>query len=117
MSDEFAQQFLDAPETTEALTWLNAGSDDDLRSLGEFGSLAESVALVQRFYDAGASEVLAVEIDIDDDYQNTGKLVIKLPEDFAKRSAVLAMAGEIAVSQGFDPEPDSGQSYVFLMLD
>ncbi len=117
MSDEFVQQFLDDPETTEALAWLKAAEHDDSRSLGEFGSAAESIELVNRFYDAGAAEVLAVEIDDDDDYANTGKLVIKLPTETDRRGAVLSVAGEIAVSQGFDPEPDSGQSYVFVMLD
>ena len=70
-----------------------------------------------RFYDAGAAEVLAVEIDIDEDEQNTGKLVIKLPVDADKRGTVLSVVSEINVTQGFEPENDNGQTFSFVMLD
>ncbi len=118
MSDEFVQRFLNAPNTQEAKSWLCGGSESDFRSVGELETNRESIALVQQIYDAGATEVLAVEID---DYpgegQNTGKLVIKLPDSAEARQRVFAWAGDIAESQGFDAEPDSGQSYVFVMLD
>lgn len=117
MSDEFVQQFLESPSTKEALAWLQAGSDSDFRSVGESESTEESIALIQQIYDAGAEEVLAVDIDEYPEGQNTGKLVIRLPADPAARERVFAWAGEIAESQGFDAEQDSGQSYVFVMLD
>ena len=46
MSDEFVQQFLDNPETKEALSWLKAGSEEHFRSVGEFGSIEESIAFL-----------------------------------------------------------------------
>jgi hypothetical protein len=118
MSDEFVQQFLGAPNTREVLEWLRGGAADDFRSLGELGTNEESIAMAQEIYVAGAVEVLAVEID---DYpgegQNTGKLVIKLPDRPDDRKRVFAWGGTMAESQGFDPEVDSGQSYLFVMLD
>ena len=118
MSDEFVQQYLDAPETKEALSWLKAGCEEEnFRSVGELCSIEESIALIQRFYDCGAAEVLAVEIDIDEGEQNTGKLVIKLPDDANKRASVVSFISEINVTQGFEPVHDDGQTYSFVMLD
>lgn len=118
MSDEFVQRFLDAPDTREALGWLKEDQTGMQRTLGEGLPAKESIQFVQAFYDAGAQQVLAVKID---DYghgmENTGKIVIQLPDAPDQRAALLAKAGEIAQSQGFDAEPDNGQRYVFLMLD
>jgi hypothetical protein len=58
-----------------------------------------------------------VDIDREDDMENTGKLLIELPDDSTDRESVLAIAAKIAESQGFDAEPDTGQKYVFVMLD
>ncbi|MHC4333566.1 MAG: hypothetical protein ACYSUP_02735 [Planctomycetota bacterium] len=118
MSDEFVQRFLGDPNSREVLNWLRASSEDDFRSLGELETTDESITLVQEIYEAGAVYVLAVEIDEYPEGQNTGKLVIKLPEDDADaRKRVFAWAGNVAQQQGFDPEQDSGQSYLFVMLD
>lgn len=115
--DEFVSRFLGAPDTQEAQAWLQAASADDFRSLGEDESTEESLALVRELYAAGAEEVLAVEIEEYDEGQNTGKIVIKLPRDADSRAAVLVIANDLIQSQGFDPEVDTGQSYVFVMLD
>lgn len=118
MSDEFVQQFLGSPNTREVLKWLGESSETDFRSIGELGSTEESIALANEIYDAGSVEVLAVDIDeYPDEGQNSGKLLIKLPKDSDERKRVFARAGQIALSQGFDPEIDSGQSYLFVMLD
>ncbi len=118
MSDAFVQQFLNAPNTREVLEWLRGAPDGEFRSLGEFGSTEESIALAQDIYDAGAAEVLAVEIDYyEGDGQNTGKLVIKLPDESEARKRVFAWAGANSESHGFGPEPDTGQRFLFSMLD
>ncbi|MEZ6047047.1 MAG: hypothetical protein R3C11_15985 [Planctomycetaceae bacterium] len=118
MSDKFVDRFLGQENTEEALSWLKAGLDTDSHLLSEGWPTQESIDFIQRFYDAGAVEVLAVDIDqYEDGMENTGKLVIKLPEDPAKREAVLGLGGEIAMRNGFSQEPDQGQTYLFLMLD
>lgn len=123
MSDEFCQQFLGDPNTREVLAWLRGKPEGELfRTLGELGSTEESIALAQEIYDAGAVEVLAVEIDDydeDDDGggQNTGKLVVKLPDQPNARKRVFAWVNANSQSHGFDPEPDTGQNYLFTMLD
>jgi hypothetical protein len=40
-----------------------------------------------------------------------------LPEAPNDRERVFAWAGAMAQSQGFDPDEDVGQSYLFVMLD
>ena len=117
MSDEFCERFLQDPESQEVLGWLKGGSDEDFRSLGELATTEESIALAMEVYDAGALEVFAVEIDKYPEGQNTGKLIVKLPQGAEPRSRVLAWCGKIAEEQGFEPEPDTDQLYVFVMLD
>jgi hypothetical protein len=85
-------------------------------TLGELGH-DESVVLADAVYKAGAAHVYAVEIDEYEQGSNTGKLVVELPSNPADRKRVLGWAGKIAREQGFDPETDVGQRYVFVMLD
>ena len=115
--DDFANQFLDAPDTEEAQSWLHGVRPNQVRTLGEHDSAEESIALVKNFYAAGAVRVLAVDIDRDEEHENTGRLLIELPHDASDRASVLAIVDNVARSVGFDSEPDLGQSYAFVMLD
>src|SRR5688572_7455985 len=104
MSDDFVQPYLNAPDTKEALGWLRAGNEQDFRSIGELETNEESLQLIELIYAAGATEVLAVEIDEFPEGQNTGKLVVKLPDDVAKRKRLLEWAGTSAQQQGCEPD-------------
>ncbi|MEO0769499.1 MAG: hypothetical protein AAFY72_08700 [Cyanobacteria bacterium J06649_4] len=115
--DEFVQRFFGLPSTKEALEWLRRNDHKRLRTLGEYDTTANSIQLVEEMYAAGAVRVLAVEIDAYEDEENTGKLVIELPTTQKDREKVLSIVGKIAESQGYDPEPDEEQRYVFVMLD
>ena len=117
MTEDFIKQFLGASDTQEALGWLRGGSEANFRSIGELETNEESIELVELIYRAGATEVLAVEIDEFTEGQNTGKLVIRLPDTVAQRQRLFEWAGTLAEQQGLDPEPDTGQQYLFLMLD
>ncbi|MGH7941322.1 MAG: hypothetical protein ACREFR_09650 [Limisphaerales bacterium] len=122
------EDLISQPNAMEAREWLQTGRKRGfaLVTLGELHSTEESLALVDKAYAAGAVRVTAVEIA---DYpafgtknkgklsQNTGKLVIELPEDEPERADVLTWAGQIAEEQGFDATEDEGQRYDFVMLD
>ena len=98
--------------------WLGGHRDDYFINLGELESNEASLQLVNRFYEAGAIEVVAVEIDkYEGEGENTGKLVVVLPEGAEQRSKVLDLCSDIAQQQGFDPLEDFGQRRVFIMLD
>lgn len=99
----------------EALGWLKRSHGRN--TLGELPTTEEATTLVKAIYAAGAERVIAVEIDEYDDGQNTGKLVIRLPTDPARRQRVFAWHGKQAQSMGFDAEPDIGQSHLFSLLD
>ena len=117
----FIRERLEDPNSkkAEALAWLkdNGGRN----TVGELPTNGESLALIQEAYQAGAKEVLAIEIDAyeEDDgvYENTGKLIVKLPEDAAARRGVFEWCGRQAEAQGFDAEEDEGQTHVFVALD
>jgi len=116
-SDEFELQLLAGPAVREALAWLEETREPS-RSLGEATGQDESIRFVKELYDFGAVTVHAVEIDgAPSEDQNTGKLVIEPPQDQGQRDKLLDLCGELAIEQGFDPEPDVGQRYLFLMLD
>jgi hypothetical protein len=122
MPSDFIQEFLDDPNIREAREWLSKATEHDIRSLGESGSSEEARRLIDEIYKAGAAEVLVVDIDEDEIdeqrvLQNSGRLVIKLPESPAEREPLFAWAACNSESHGFDADEDTGQSHLFVMLD
>lgn len=115
--DNFIQRLLRLQNTKEAREWLEGSTRVSPRTLGEDGSTTISKQLVEEIYAAGAVQVWAVEIDSYDKGENTGKLVIELPKDARDREMILRIIAKVAESQGFEPEPDMGQCFVFVMLD
>ncbi len=115
--DELPLNLLRGPRVREALAWLKE-SRKPSRSLGEATGQDESIRLVKELYDLGAVAVHAVEIDgkADED-QNTGRIIVELPQDQQQRENLLKFCGDMAREAGFDPESDLGQRYVLLMLD
>ena len=123
-NDSQWERLISAPDAKEAREWLQTGHERGLAlvTLGELDSTEESLAIVEKAYAAGAVRVTAVEIGDYPDFpgghsQNTGRLVVTLPDAPSERAEVLAWAREIAEEQGFDAETDEGQRYVFVMLD
>ena len=121
MSRDFIRERLEDQDSkkSEALSWLEAG--DGKNTLGELPTSDESVELVREVYEAGAEEVLAIEIDEYDEqdgiYGNTGKLILRLPSEAAARQRVFEWCAKQAEKQGFDGPKDEGQTHVFVSLD
>lgn len=113
--DEFCLNLINNTNSAEVLPWLRDGNKP--RSLGVIGSTKESIEFVEEAFEAGAVQVFAVEIDDEDDFENTGKLCIELPDNLLLRTKILDWTGKIAAEQGYEQEPDVGQRYVFVMLD
>src|SRR5437870_3819650 len=115
------EKFIDArladPNKAEVRAWLGGHRDDYFINLGELESNEASLQLVNRFYEAGAIEIVAVEIDkYEGEGENTGKLVVVLPEGGEQRSKVFDLCSDIAQEQGFDPLEDFGQRRVLSCL-
>lgn len=117
VDDEFLQSLVDDENTTDALAWLQE-TDVPPRSLGESSNLAASIDLTEALYALGAIKVHAIEIvGAPDEPQNSGKIIIQVPERPAMRRKLFAFVGEIAIEMGFDPEIDTGQRLLLIMLD
>lgn len=78
-----------ASNKAEALEWLRDSADLSVRTLGEMPTTKESVEFVQRRYDLGAVNVLAVEIDTYPTGQNAGHLLVQLPAEGEARKKLL----------------------------
>ncbi|MGH7981453.1 MAG: hypothetical protein ACREE6_18905 [Limisphaerales bacterium] len=103
--DEFINKFLRKPNRVEARQWL-AGNEG--RNLGEMAQ-EESREFIEEGYNAGATKILAVEID----GNTTNCLIVYLPPSGPKRKQVFEWHGEAAQRCGFDPYEDWGQNELF----
>jgi hypothetical protein len=113
MVDEMAPQWVEATSTHEALTWLKHSSAPNERLVNNLKSTEASIDLIKSAYDAGASEVLAIEIEGSGDStkHEAGALLIKLPNDSRSRRSVLVWVDEHDETPE-TPRIDYGQTYV-----
>jgi hypothetical protein len=123
VSDDLPLKLLAGPNVREALAWLEETREPS-RSLGAadsvpvYASQPESLKFVKKLYRLGAVKVHAVEIDgAANEDQNTGELVVELPDEPEARKKVLQVCNRCVRRHGFDPYPDTGQRYVFFKLD
>lgn len=116
-ADEFVKGLLEGPHVREALSWLEEMRQPS-RSLGEATDQDESIRLVKKLYRQGAVNVHAVEIHGEEtEDQNTGRIVVELPQDEKQRRDLFKSCGKFARDVGYDPEKDMGQRFIFVMLD
>jgi antitoxin component YwqK of YwqJK toxin-antitoxin module len=103
--NDFINKFLKQPNRGEARQWL---AGDENRNIGEMAP-EESREYVEEGYKAGATKILAVEIEGD----TTNCLIVYLPSNGAKRKRVFEWNGESAQKSSFDPYEDWGQNELF----
>lgn len=116
--EEFIKELLDNPNKAEAFSWLDESTDESYRTVGVLETNEQSIDLIDEAYKAGAVEVIAVEIETyPDGGQNTGRLVITLPEDVEARKRVFQWCEVQAQKLGFTAGEDVGQKHLFVMLD
>lgn len=100
--------------TANALEWLNTNSPDSTKTLGKLNA-AKSVAFATALHDAGAVDVLAVDIDEDRaGNQNADKLVIFLPTDQTRREAIRKYCTRRNCE--ISPENETGNSHLAVFL-
>ncbi len=116
--EKFIQDLLSKPNKMEALSWLDESTDESYRTVGELQSNELSIDLIHEAYKAGAGEVIAVEIDTyPDGSQNTGQLVIVLPDAPEARSRIFNWCEQQANRLALTAGEDIGQRHLFVMLD
>ncbi len=109
--DKFCKQLLKQGDPQELRSWIKS---DPSNTLGLLQTNKRSVHFVEKIYTLGAVKAYGVEIDGLDD---TGKLVVELPEKAEQRKELFKWAARIARREGFDPTKDEGQRFLFVMMD
>jgi hypothetical protein len=110
--DSFSESMLATGKRADATTWIESVG----HTLGEY-SHTKSRNIVNKLMRVGATGVHACGIDsYDRDQENTGHLVIELPDDPKLRKAVLDEVDRLASLQGLEGELDSGQRYAYVKL-
>ena len=125
LGEGITRKLLADPNRQEVLTWLRGAAEGEHRTLGILADTSRSIALAEEIYRAGASEVWAVDIrssvreyiDCAERHQNTGKLVLKLPDDPELRRRVFEWERRQANALGLEGRKDEGQQYLFVPLD
>ncbi|MES2036385.1 MAG: hypothetical protein V4495_00985 [Pseudomonadota bacterium] len=79
---------------------------------------AKSRRMLTTLQNAQCGSVFACDIErIDSPYENTGHLVIELPQASDMRKKVFKLAGRILQEQGYEASPDNDQKCLYLKLD
>jgi len=117
--EELIQRLLSDTAKRETTEWLKSGTTIEKRIVGACKTTRESLDLVQTIYGLGAEKIFAVDIHQipNGSGQRTGKLVVKLPKDAKSRKTLFDWCRRQGDSLGFTPDPDRGESYLFLLLD
>jgi hypothetical protein len=116
--ERLIERLLRKPSKAEALSWLGHSDPTSRRTLGAFETTRESLKLVREIYHAGATEVIAVDIEaFPDRKQNTEKLIVTLPSKPAERKAVFAWCSRQGKKISYSPEKDSGEKHLYILLD
>jgi hypothetical protein len=105
------------PEDPEAREWLRSNPGDAPLAANAFDADAAR-GFVDALYAAGARRVvIASENIVDEDPPYCDALRVRLPEDPTARAAVFALTNAEALSEGLDPDEDTGQDAIFLWWD
>jgi hypothetical protein len=99
----------------EAQEWLRAETPKSLRVLGEL-EYEPAVALVQRFYDAGAVKVLVIDIQECPGGESANDLIVNLPSDARLRKQLFKLRAEVVEPHGFEGDTDDGDRYLFVAV-
>lgn len=110
--DEFCRELMGRGRCADAIEWIAEKG----HTLGE-RTPAASRQLVRRLVETGCPKVVACDIEVEDGEENTGHLVVELPQGAAERAKVLKAIARMAARQGYRGDPDDGQRYAYVKLD
>ena len=117
--EQLIHRLLADPTKREALQWLKDDERGGNRTIGACATTQDSMKFVREIYDLGAEEVVAVNVHARPKGvgERTGKLVVALPQSPKRRRAIFDWCKGQGDSLGFTPDPDHGESHLFLLLD
>src|SRR5581483_301383 len=113
-SDAACEKLLAETNHAEALAWLS----DATRHHGvPKWEKSEVTQWVQKFYDAGAVRVTAVDISTVADTEVSDEFVVELPRDMASRKKVFAVEADYQSQYDEAPTSDRGQRFLDVVAD
>jgi hypothetical protein len=107
----------------EARAWLAANRNPSALASNRFGETEVAAAFVDSLYQMGAESVYVVNVEDDSSWIRTeggpyaDALWIRLPGDPQMRARIFAIDEREARHEGFDPDRDQGQQYLFFWWD
>jgi len=117
----FVAGLLEKPNRREGRAWLsNTSRRKESRSMGRFRSQGAALEFVEKFYKAGAAEVIVPGIYCDKKGNEfADALLILLPKAKAPRAKIREICALLrARSLGsFQPEADIGESHLYVMME
>ncbi len=105
-------------ESVEALSWLQQ-ADNKRRNVGDSSECLtpeDTLRLVQELYEAGAPEVLAQDVEVDEEVESGNSLKVTLPQAPQSRAVLFAIEERVLrdTNSAFDPEGEQGQAFFTL---
>jgi hypothetical protein len=116
-------QYKDQGPRYEARSWLRANLNPDPFASNRFESKAAIVAFVDSLYQLGADTVYVLNVSQEpEQVQQEGgpyadALLVRLPSERTARDRLFAVQAREARGEGFDPDPDRGQRYLYFWWD
>jgi hypothetical protein len=114
---------LDGMRKVPALAWLDGNKNAYALASNRFGPTAKAREFINELLRLGAKQVYVADpMEEESRIKREGgpyadALIVELPQDKAARSALFKVFAAEAKREGFDPEPDRGQSQVLLWWD
>lgn len=110
-------------EYYEAREWLKNNNSPSPLASNRFMDKEEALEFVEGLYEAGAEKVSVVHVKDEPDRIAEGGgpysdyLIVTLPEEAKKRSALFKIHAVEAKNEGFDAVPDNGEKELFFWWD
>jgi len=120
--DELEQYKSQGPRY-EARAWLAETANDSPLASNRFDTKAAGAAFIDSLYAAGADTVWVLNVAQDsalvaaEGGPYADALLVRLPSDRAARSRLFAFGAREARHEGFDPDRDRGQRYLYFWWD
>lgn len=112
--DKHGDEIMQSATKAEARDWMQTANTNHVFFKADAKQVAQ---YVNDFYQAGATQVLIVDIEEEQGYQYGEALLVVLPKDPAARVKLFQVGSRADTDFQNDPVSDQGQKYLYYSLD